>query len=689
MRREEHTIFQFIKVCLICIFHFYTEKKVATFSIGGKDPIHDLDNFSEVSLDSGHEQKDTNSNFWQQQQHQQQPFVPNSQDLSATIDPTINYMPQPELVNNTSMVDNGNSNSGINLNLFSQLPTAASSMFSTFSNIIKGSIVQTNQTEEEYQAPNYAAPPLMHQPVMDNNPMPYNYSFTPSTNIDPPPNPMFFSPTDISTITKKSSNQPKTDNTFRLRTSKKTYAHVPGLSGNVNNENAVMADRSVFENTSSILPPQNVVENVYPTSNFMQQQLGPSYNPISNIVSNAEQVQTTAPPSIFQPQNYENFDSGNNFIQPFVDPTKNAFENVMKLNPIQSPIVPTMQPQNNENVDTFNSGNFPLQTSISPPAMMPPLPPQNSISQAQNFFNTVVNPVIQAENSFENNNINYQNTVESHSQVTPTPALFEPSNFSNNLFQPVVDLTTENYANSTRTQSPNECQEISKIDSSSVSQNESINEIFQEKSITTDFFVNKNNEMSSNVSQLSTTSSLGRNLETPIYRPVYCHWFYELSGVWNPFSMNDSLNIEMSSKSNTETVLTDNGRYEVLLKTSERIPIYFGQKSAIRRCSWFFKKSPNAELQDYVPFEESVSDILEKEYEKVIKSGLNSFEVKVNFNDQVVMRNGEIFYHQNGIEFIVKRGVDDYVIDDGEMREIDHCILYVFSEQIAENLSKI
>lgn len=649
---------------------FSTEKKVATFSIAPPDPINDLDNFSEVSLDSGHEQKDTNSNFWQQQHQQQQQYFPHSQDLSATIDPSISYMPQPEPnnISNNSMVDNGNSNSGLNLNLFSQLPTAASTMFSTFSNIIKGSIVSTNTEPEEYQATNYAPPVMQQQPIMDVNPMSYNYSFSQSTNIEPPPNPVFFSPTDISTMTKKSSSQQKTDNTFRLRSTKKTYAHIPGLSGNVNNEIPVMADRNVFEQTSPFLPPQSI-ENTYSNNNFVQQQSGP-FNPISNIVGNTEQVQTAAPPSILQPQN---FDSGNDSVKPF-EPVKNTFENTEELNPTQSFIASTVQPQNNENVDSFNSEIFQLQTVNNPPL---PLPPQNSISQVQNFFNTV-NPIVQSENSFENN-INFQ-TVQTDSQVTSTP--FDTSNFSNNFFQP-LDSAFNNYVQSTRTQIPNEVQEIPKVDS----QNESISEITQENSNASDFFTNKNIETSSNVSQLSAASSIARNLDTPIYRPVYCHWFYEFNGIWNPFTMNDSLNIEMSSKTNCDSILTDNGRYEVLLKSLERIPIYYGQKSTIKRCSWFFKKHPNAEISDYTPFDQSISEILEKEYEKTIKDGLNSFEVTLNSTDQVVMKNGEIFYHQNGLEYVVKRGVDDFVIDDGEMRDIDHCILYVFSENSAENLS--
>lgn len=60
-----------------------------------------------------------------------------------------------------------------------------------------------------------------------------------------------------------------------------------------------------------------------------------------------------------------------------------------------------------------------------------------------------------------------------------------------------------------------------------------------------------------------------------------------------------------------EIVHTDGGRYDVNMKTKERIPVYWtAEPNIVRRCSWFYKTNDGR----YIPFEEDVSDLLENEY---------------------------------------------------------------------------
>ncbi|XP_012281532.1 SEC23-interacting protein [Orussus abietinus] len=185
------------------------------------------------------------------------------------------------------------------------------------------------------------------------------------------------------------------------------------------------------------------------------------------------------------------------------------------------------------------------------------------------------------------------------------------------------------------------------------------------------------------------------------YRPVYHHWFYrkevENKSLWQPFSMNDSMNLETVHNSTDITpetkVATDGGRYDVDVLRRQRIPVYWtGQPQDVRRCSWFSKGLSESR---YVPYEENVAARLEEEYRLGCLSN--------NWNRKVDLANGEyITFHGAGVQMhylnpatpelasswgngtsttgkprVVRRGVSEFNIEEGEPEKVDHLLFLV------------
>jgi WWE domain len=172
------------------------------------------------------------------------------------------------------------------------------------------------------------------------------------------------------------------------------------------------------------------------------------------------------------------------------------------------------------------------------------------------------------------------------------------------------------------------------------------------------------------------------------FRPVYRHWFFQ-NLYWHPFSMSDSLALDEAIASGKETVVTDGGRFEVNLKEGRRTSIYWlSGSNVIRRCSWFFKNPNNAEA-NLIPFDEATADYLESEYEKAFS--LNSWNHQLwlpNTEELIVFKDAATLeYHQMGQVLVVKRGVDEFVIDDGEEAPVDHLIISVsgFGDKVGDS----
>lgn len=176
------------------------------------------------------------------------------------------------------------------------------------------------------------------------------------------------------------------------------------------------------------------------------------------------------------------------------------------------------------------------------------------------------------------------------------------------------------------------------------------------------------------------------------YRPVYRHWFYQAL-YWHPFAMSDSLALDDAVANEKETVLTDGARFEVNLTERRRTSIYWlSGSNAIRRCSWFFK-NPNGSETNLIPFDEATADFLEAEYEKAVLHGSWNHRLHLpNAAEEfcVITSATSIEYHQIGQVLVVKRGVDEFVIDDGEEMAIDHLIISVsnFGDKIDDSGKK-
>ncbi|XP_020283226.1 SEC23-interacting protein-like isoform X2 [Pseudomyrmex gracilis] len=185
------------------------------------------------------------------------------------------------------------------------------------------------------------------------------------------------------------------------------------------------------------------------------------------------------------------------------------------------------------------------------------------------------------------------------------------------------------------------------------------------------------------------------------YRPLYHHWFYrkevENKTLWLPFSMQDSLKLEEAHNSSDitpeTTVDTDGGRYDVDILRRQRAPVYWtGPATEVRRCSWFYKGSTESR---YLPYNESTAAKLEEEYKQACLTN--------NWNRRIDLNNGEyITFHSATVQAhylqptsselagswgnsagaatrprVVKRGVDEFNIDEGEPEKVDHLLFLV------------
>lgn len=194
------------------------------------------------------------------------------------------------------------------------------------------------------------------------------------------------------------------------------------------------------------------------------------------------------------------------------------------------------------------------------------------------------------------------------------------------------------------------------------------------------------------------------------YRSVYHHWFYrkevENKILWLPFSMQDSLKLEEIHNSTDitpeTTVATEGGRYDVDILRRQRTPVYWiGAPTEVRRCSWFFKGATESR---YIPYNESIAVKLEEEYKQACLTN--------NWNRRVDLNNGEyVIFHSATVQVhylqltspdlagswgnsagsedttylqgaasrprVVKRGVDEFNIDEGEPEKVDHLLFLV------------
>ncbi|XP_033341529.2 uncharacterized protein LOC117229259 isoform X2 [Megalopta genalis] len=191
------------------------------------------------------------------------------------------------------------------------------------------------------------------------------------------------------------------------------------------------------------------------------------------------------------------------------------------------------------------------------------------------------------------------------------------------------------------------------------------------------------------------------------YRAVYHHWFYrkevEHKVLWLPFSMQDSLRLEEvhnSSEITPEiTIATDGGRYDVDILRRQRSPVYWtGASTEVRRCSWFYKGSNESV---YTPYEESIAAKLEEEYKVACMTNRWNRRIDLNNGEYIIFHGATVQLHYttsspeasgtwgNTTEDsaylqgaasrprTIKRGLDEFHIEDGEPEKVDHLLFLV------------
>ncbi|XP_050088491.1 mucin-17 [Anopheles aquasalis] len=207
----------------------------------------------------------------------------------------------------------------------------------------------------------------------------------------------------------------------------------------------------------------------------------------------------------------------------------------------------------------------------------------------------------------------------------------------------------------------------------------------------------------------TTAPSVAESTTNIAYRPTYNHWFYrrEVEGkvIWSPFTMADSMALEdgltlETSRSDAQKessppviVHTDGGRYDVSIRDRTRTPVYWkGTANEVRRCSWFYKNVDSR----FVPYEEEVADLLESVYKEAATTGEWHRRVTIPNGETVVFHGPSVIVHflqtQNPDTWgsgsspvpsttnrprVVKRGIDEFNIDDDEPEKIDHLMFMV------------
>ncbi|XP_060515766.1 phospholipase DDHD2 [Cylas formicarius] len=195
----------------------------------------------------------------------------------------------------------------------------------------------------------------------------------------------------------------------------------------------------------------------------------------------------------------------------------------------------------------------------------------------------------------------------------------------------------------------------------------------------------------------SASNDFAANTTNQAYRPVYRHWFFkkeiESKVIWQPFSMIDSLALEHAFTSNEldpdKVISTDGGRFDVNILRRQRMPVYWkGKISEVRRCSWFYKNSSDGR---YVPYEENIANKLEEEFRIAFESNQWHRKVELASGETIVFHGPDVLVLFPTTQVpdawgntpnqpkprVVKRGMDEFDIDDGEPAEVDHLLFMV------------
>ncbi|NWI83565.1 DDHD2 Phospholipase, partial [Dryoscopus gambensis] len=139
-------------------------------------------------------------------------------------------------------------------------------------------------------------------------------------------------------------------------------------------------------------------------------------------------------------------------------------------------------------------------------------------------------------------------------------------------------------------------------------------------------------------------------------------------------------------------VPTSGGRYDVRLRTRQRVAVYWEEEvSEVRRCTWFYKGDKD---NKFIPYSESFSEELEEAY--MIAVTLDEWKKKLESPNRevIILHNPKLMVHyhpvassddwvstptEQGRPRTVKRGVENIAVEipSGEPLQIDHLVFVV------------
>lgn len=163
---------------------------------------------------------------------------------------------------------------------------------------------------------------------------------------------------------------------------------------------------------------------------------------------------------------------------------------------------------------------------------------------------------------------------------------------------------------------------------------------------------------------------------------------------WTPFSAIDSQRLQQCLETGTTVCASNGGRYDVHLQQRRRVPVYWeATGEEVRRCSWFYRGSDSR----LVPYEEDVAERLEAEYRQAAELGRWNRKVTLSGGDTVVLHGPNVMVQFSKAQTpsvdswtentaapvagnrprIVKRGLEEFTIDEGESEQVDHLMFMV------------
>uniref|UniRef100_A0A8C0UFX2 DDHD domain containing 2 n=1 Tax=Cyanistes caeruleus TaxID=156563 RepID=A0A8C0UFX2_CYACU len=134
------------------------------------------------------------------------------------------------------------------------------------------------------------------------------------------------------------------------------------------------------------------------------------------------------------------------------------------------------------------------------------------------------------------------------------------------------------------------------------------------------------------------------------------------------------------------------GRYDVHLRTRQRVAVYWEEEVAeVRRCTWFYKGDKD---NKFIPYSESFSEELEEAYMIAVTLGEWKRKLESPNREVIILHNPKLMVHyhpvassddwvstptEQGRPRTVKRGVENIAVEipNGEPLQIDHLVFVV------------